>query len=174
MYYQLDSSLVFIYPREIKSHLSIEVSPPEVPVGKVAKWSTKLCPIKNTKTFGTEGTGIWKLEVDNRKTKLYTSDNQEYTIGKEYEGKTYDGIGKIPKWLTDEEPPTPEPTPEELTEQARSQRDSLIQQSDWTQMLDNPLCGNQEWLDYRQALRDIPQQEGFPENIKWPTPPEEL
>ena len=29
----------------------------------------------------------------------------------------------------------------------------------------------QEWLDYRQALRDIPQQEGFPVNVTWPIKP---
>lgn len=29
-----------------------------------------------------------------------------------------------------------------------------------------------DWAKYRQALRDIPQQEGFPLNVKWPTRPE--
>lgn len=27
------------------------------------------------------------------------------------------------------------------------------------------------WAVYRQALRDVPQQEGFPENIVWPESP---
>jgi hypothetical protein len=27
------------------------------------------------------------------------------------------------------------------------------------------------WLNYRQALRDIPSQEGFPYNVSWPTSP---
>lgn len=31
----------------------------------------------------------------------------------------------------------------------------------------------QAWLDYRQALLDIPQQEGFPDNVIWPTKPTE-
>lgn len=30
----------------------------------------------------------------------------------------------------------------------------------------------QEWRDYRQALLDVPQQPGFPDNITWPTKPE--
>lgn len=30
----------------------------------------------------------------------------------------------------------------------------------------------QEWLNYRQALRDIPQQTGFPDNVVWPTAPQ--
>lgn len=29
------------------------------------------------------------------------------------------------------------------------------------------------WEEYRQALLDVPQQEGFPDNIIWPTPPTE-
>ena len=29
------------------------------------------------------------------------------------------------------------------------------------------------WEEYRQALLDIPQQEGFPDNIIWPVPPTE-
>ena len=27
------------------------------------------------------------------------------------------------------------------------------------------------WADYRQALRDIPQQSGFPGDIDWPVKP---
>ena len=30
----------------------------------------------------------------------------------------------------------------------------------------------QAWADYRQALLDVPQQAGFPDNITWPTKPE--
>lgn len=30
-----------------------------------------------------------------------------------------------------------------------------------------------EFIEYRQALLDVPQQEGFPENIIWPVKPEE-
>lgn len=29
------------------------------------------------------------------------------------------------------------------------------------------------WASYRQALRDIPEQAGFPFNVEFPTPPEE-
>ena len=29
------------------------------------------------------------------------------------------------------------------------------------------------WIEYRQALLNVPQQEGFPFDISWPTPPEE-
>ena len=29
----------------------------------------------------------------------------------------------------------------------------------------------QAWRDYRQALLDVPQQDGFPETVEWPVPP---
>ena len=28
------------------------------------------------------------------------------------------------------------------------------------------------WATYRQGLRDVPEQAGFPEDINWPTTPE--
>lgn len=37
------------------------------------------------------------------------------------------------------------------------------------QTLANALVG--EWAQYRQALRDLPEQEGFPFNIQWPVSP---
>jgi hypothetical protein len=30
------------------------------------------------------------------------------------------------------------------------------------------------WRDYRQALRDIPQQEGYPITLTWPQPPDNV
>ena len=56
---------------------------------------------------------------------------------------------------------------------ARSERDGFLQVSDWTQMPDSQLSAEKkaEWASYRQALRDVPQQAGFPNNITWPTKP---
>jgi len=50
----------------------------------------------------------------------------------------------------------------------RSQRDSLLQQSDVYALAD---CITDEWTAYRQALRDIPAQAGFPASVTWPTKP---
>jgi hypothetical protein len=57
---------------------------------------------------------------------------------------------------------------------ARSQRDDLIHASDWTQAPDAPLTGNEvvRWRAYRQTLRDVPLQPGFPDVIAWPDVPE--
>ena len=51
-------------------------------------------------------------------------------------------------------------------------RDAFLAASDWTQMPDCNHPKKAEWAVYRQALRDIPQQSGFPRNIVWPAKPE--
>jgi hypothetical protein len=55
---------------------------------------------------------------------------------------------------------------------AFSKRGNLLANSDWTQLPDVPEETRLKWQEYRQALRDITLQEGFPENIIWPTKPE--
>jgi hypothetical protein len=54
----------------------------------------------------------------------------------------------------------------------RSSRDALLQQSDWTQLPDVPLATKSAWAEYRQALRSITSQAGFPTDVVWPTPPQ--
>jgi hypothetical protein len=59
----------------------------------------------------------------------------------------------------------------EFATNVRSQRDKLLSESDWTQVIDAPV--NQEaWATYRQSLRNVPQQDGFPTTIVWPVKPE--
>ena len=51
-------------------------------------------------------------------------------------------------------------------------RDELLQKSDWTQNRDVQLDNDAEWQSYRQALRDITDnQDPYIEDIVWPTPP---
>jgi hypothetical protein len=60
------------------------------------------------------------------------------------------------------------------TEQAKSVRTSRgekLKDSDWTQVADAPV-DQAAWATYRQALRDVTQQSGFPWTITWPTQPE--
>lgn len=54
----------------------------------------------------------------------------------------------------------------------RSQRDQLLKESDWTQGKDISESISTPWAAYRQELRDVPTQEGFPWTITWPTQPE--
>lgn len=54
--------------------------------------------------------------------------------------------------------------------QIRDQRNILLSASDWTQVADAPV-DQAAWATYRQALRDIPAQSGFPLNVVWPEKP---
>jgi hypothetical protein len=56
-------------------------------------------------------------------------------------------------------------------EEVRAERDSKLANSDWTQVADAPV-DKAAWAAYRQALRDIPSQDGFPWSVQWPTKPE--
>lgn len=53
---------------------------------------------------------------------------------------------------------------------ARQERNTRLAKSDWTQVADAPVDRGQ-WAAYRQALRDIGAQPGFPFNVAWPTTP---
>lgn len=56
----------------------------------------------------------------------------------------------------------------------REERDRLLSATDWVVVKANER-GNpvpQAWADYRQAMRDVPDQAGFPYSVEWPTKPE--
>ena len=85
------------------------------------------------------------------------------------------------------DPPTPwhkyhfesrqwiENKPIEFTDsEIKTKRKQMLIDSDWTQLPNGPLTSEQQqqWAIYRQNLRDIPQQSGYPFNVVWPTPPQ--
>lgn len=59
-----------------------------------------------------------------------------------------------------------------LPKEIRDERNELLNKSDWTQAYDVPQSVKDKWAVYRQALRDLPQQPGFPTNVVWPSKPE--
>jgi hypothetical protein len=59
-----------------------------------------------------------------------------------------------------------DPDAEMLT---RSKRNRLLSDTDWMALSDNTM--STEMASYRQALRDITSQEGFPYSVTWPTKP---
>jgi len=63
---------------------------------------------------------------------------------------------------------------EQPAKEARAKRDRLLTESDWVTIraTDTGTPVPTEWQTYRQALRDITEQTGFPENIDWPEKPE--
>lgn len=51
-----------------------------------------------------------------------------------------------------------------------SDRDKLLSETDWMALSDTKKMPS-KWAKYRQALRDITVQKGFPENVEWPEKP---
>lgn len=62
---------------------------------------------------------------------------------------------------------------EQAAANVRSYRDRLLQESDWTQLADSPLNADAKmaWALYRETLRMVPQQAGFPWDVQWPPVP---
>jgi hypothetical protein len=67
--------------------------------------------------------------------------------------------------------PPSQPTAEELAAAARAERNALLAATDWTQAADVPQATKDKWAPYRQALRDVTEQSGFPTDIQWPVKP---
>ena len=68
---------------------------------------------------------------------------------------------------------------DEQAKSVRAERDRLLAECDWVTLkavdASNDNLGiqlPQVWMTYRQALRDITAQDGFPWNVVWPTKPE--
>ena len=63
------------------------------------------------------------------------------------------------------------PIPEaEMAEKVRKDRNQRLAESDWTQLADAP-GDKAAWATYRQELRDISTQAGFPWEVTWPVQP---
>jgi len=60
---------------------------------------------------------------------------------------------------------------EKAAERIRTKRNMLLYESDYTVLPDSPVADVEAWKIYRQALRDVSQQAGFPNEIVWPEEP---
>lgn len=65
----------------------------------------------------------------------------------------------------------PTPSTAALEADARDERARRLSACDWTQLPDVPAGTRTAWATYRQALRDVTDQPGFPTDIAWPMPP---
>jgi hypothetical protein len=72
-------------------------------------------------------------------------------------------------------------SPQEIEERTQNQsqflrmdRNQRLYESDWTQLNNCPLSSQliEQWNVYRQALRDITSQPGWPWTVTWPTAPQ--
>ena len=77
-----------------------------------------------------------------------------------------DGSWAVVTPVVDEEP---DPEPIDPAVEARAKRDELIAATDWASGSDQTMTS--AMTTYRAALRDVPQQSGFPDTITWPTAP---
>lgn len=81
-------------------------------------------------------------------------------------------------WITNEfqdviaSKPAALPLDEERSLAIRNGRNQLLVASDWTQLPDVPVTTRELWATYRQQLRDLPQQAGFPQQVTWPQAPQ--
>jgi len=55
--------------------------------------------------------------------------------------------------------------------EVRAERNTKLAATDWTQVVDVPQAIKDSYVTYRQALRDISAQSGFPLTIVWPDAP---
>lgn len=63
-------------------------------------------------------------------------------------------------------------TAPDMAAQVRAERDARLMLTDWIYLPDvTPPADMAAWEVYRQALRDVPQQEGFPDEVVWPVKP---
>lgn len=68
----------------------------------------------------------------------------------------------------------PEPTDLAVANDVRTKRARLLAESDWVAIRAadvGPQPGDEAWATYRAALRDIPEQQGFPRTVTWPEAP---
>jgi hypothetical protein len=89
-----------------------------------------------------------------------------YSIPESYDSPD-DAWLRLPYWLEKLTPST--------WERVRFERNAKLTKSDWTQLADAPLSPEQKqaWTVYRQALRDLPSSFATPEEVVWPSSPQE-
>jgi hypothetical protein len=82
-----------------------------------------------------------------------------------------DGANWVEQWI--QTPATQEQIDDRTTAKAadiRDDRNRRLADCDWTQLPDAPV-DHTEWATYRQALRDVSSQPGFPWSVEWPQQP---
>ena len=79
--------------------------------------------------------------------------------------------GDYEVWIADGN--FPQPAFDNRADTARAIRDRMLNDCDWRMKVDSPMDAAQKsaYTDYRKALRDVPQQSGFPTTINWPIEP---
>lgn len=113
--------------------------------------------------------GRWKVVPDFRGRAYWLRDGSKHVVH---------ALGAVlPTGALDAPPPVEEapPTPMQIDieQYAKQMRFSLLTASDWVVLraLETGREVPREWAEYRQALRDAPDQSGWPSDVVWPAPP---
>jgi len=86
------------------------------------------------------------------------------------EGDTWKQVWEVIPYDPDEAAQRQQIFEAERSADVRKERGVLLLESDWTQVADAPV-DKAAWATYRQALRDITSQPGFPLEVTWPEEP---
>lgn len=99
--------------------------------------------------------------------------NEDRMVFGEWDEETKKHFGVTEVNIPEPEVPPYVPTDEELAERIRRDRDEKLEETDFFVMPDYPSDPKdlEEVKTYRQALRDITKQKGFPKEVTWPEPP---
>ena len=99
--------------------------------------------------------------------------NEDRMVFGEWDEETKKHFGVTEVNIPEPEVPPYVPTDEELAERIRIERDEKLEETDFFVMPDYPSDPKdlEEVKTYRQALRDITKQSGFPKEVTWPELP---
>ena len=93
---------------------------------------------------------------------VVTDEQWQTSLDNNYNSINSDGSGSVVDFSTDAE----------KTSMVRGARDAELAATDWRALSDVTM--SDEWRTYRQALRDVPAQAGFPTNVTWPVEPSQF
>lgn len=99
--------------------------------------------------------------------------NEDHMVFGEWDEETKKHFGVTEVNIPEPEVPPYVPTDEELADRIRRERDEKLEETDFFVMPDYPSDPKdlEEVKAYRQALRDITKQSGFPKDVTWPELP---
>lgn len=99
--------------------------------------------------------------------------NEDRMVFGEWDEETKKHFGVTEVNIPEPEVPPYVPTDEELADRIRRDRDEKLEETDFFVMPDYPSDPKdlEEVKTYRQALRDITKQSGFPKEVTWPELP---
>lgn len=99
--------------------------------------------------------------------------NEDRMVFGEWDEETKKHFGVTEVNIPEPEVPPYVPTDEELAERIRRERDEKLEETDFFVMPDYPSDPKdlEEVKTYRQSLRDITKQSGFPKDVTWPELP---